>query len=182
MPRFSFPLAIASVLAGTALVAPTAPALAAALVQAKGNIVGIVSSSKDHKTLAAAVKAADLTSTLASGGPFTVFAPTDAAFAELPAGTLDTLLKPENKATLASILTYHVVSGNVTAAKLSELIYQGGGSAILTTVQGEKLTARLVDGKVVITDAKGGTATVIAANLTASNGVVHVTDGVFLPM
>ena len=148
---------------------------------AKGNIVTTVVSSPDHQTLEAAVKAADLVSTLASGGPFTVFAPTDAAFAELPAGTLDTLLKAENKGLLTSILTYHVVAGAVTAAPLIEWINAGGGSATLTTVQGGTLTARLVDGKVVITDAKGGTATVTTADLVQKNGVIHVTDGVFLP-
>nr|WP_246167467.1 fasciclin domain-containing protein [Sphingomonas piscis] len=149
---------------------------------AKGNIVGAVSSSKDHNTLEAAVKAAGLTSTLAGKGPFTVFAPTDAAFAKLPAGTLDTLLKPENKTMLTGILTYHVVPGSVTAAQLTQQIAAGGGSASLTTVQGGTLTARVVDGKVVLTDAKGGTATVVMADLKQSNGVIHATDAVSLPM
>ena len=122
-----------------------------------------------------------MVNTLASGGPFTVFAPTDAAFAELPAGTLDTLLKPENKTLLSSILTYHVVADELTAAKIVQMINDGGGSATLTTVQGGTLTARLVDGKVVITDAKGGMATVTTADLNQTNGVIHIIDGVFLP-
>ncbi|QIK95951.1 fasciclin domain-containing protein [Sphingomonas sp. HDW15A] len=146
-----------------------------------GNIVAGVSASKDHKTLVAAVKAAGLVDTLASGGPFTVFAPTDAAFGKLPAGTLDTLLKPENKGTLTSILTYHVVSGKVSAKSLVEQINAGGGQAVLTTVQGGKLTATLDSGKVVLRDQSGGTATVTTADLMQSNGVIHVTDSVSLP-
>ena len=176
-----FALLSLAIVAATA--APLAPANAAVAVKtsAKGNIVGAAASSPAHKTLVAAVKAAGLVDTLASGGPFTVFAPTDAAFAKLPAGTLDTLLKPANKGMLASILTYHVVPGAVTAAALIEQINAGGGSASLTTVQGGTLTARVVDGKVVITDARGGTATVTTADLIQSNGVSHVTDAVSLP-
>lgn len=146
-----------------------------------GNIVAGVSSSKEHKTLVAAVKAAGLVDTLASGGPFTVFAPTDAAFGKLPAGTLDTLLKPENKGTLASILTYHVVPGKVTATSLIEQIGAGGGQAVLTTVQGGKLTATMADGKVILRDQSGGMATVTTADLMQANGVIHVTDSVSLP-
>lgn len=149
--------------------------------KAAGNIVAGVSASKDHKTLVAAVKAAGLVDTLASGGPFTVFAPTDAAFRKLPNGTLDTLLKPENKPTLTSILTYHVVPGKVTAKSLVEQITAGGGSAVLTTVQGGKLTATVTDGKVTLRDQAGGTATVTAADLMQANGVIHVTDSVSLP-
>lgn len=146
-----------------------------------GNIVSAVSASKEHKTLVAAVKAAGLVDTLASGGPFTVFAPTDAAFGKLPAGTLDTLLKPENKGTLASILTYHVVPGKVTATSLIEQIGAGGGQAVLTTVQGSKLTATLADGKVMLRDQSGGMATVTTADQMQTNGVIHVTDTVSLP-
>ena len=177
-------LMLAAALAGTTLLAPATPALANQHVKTtpKGNIVTAAMASKDHSTLVAAVKAAGLVNTLAGKGPFTVFAPTDAAFAKLPAGTLDTLLKPENKAALSSILTYHVVSGDVSAAQLIEQINAAGGSATLTTVQGGTLAARLVEGKVVLTDAKGGTATVVAADLTQSNGVIHVTDAVSLPM
>ena len=149
---------------------------------AKGNIVAAAMQSPDHATLVAAVKAAKLVDTLAGKGPFTVFAPTDAAFAKLPAGTVDTLLKPENRSTLAGILTYHVVPGKVLAADLIKQIQAGGGSVALTTVQGGTLTASLNGSNVVITDAKGGTATVTAADLKQSNGVIHVTDAVSLPM
>lgn len=148
---------------------------------AAGNIVGAAASSPDHKTLVAAVKAAGLVNTLASGGPFTVFAPTDAAFAKLPAGTVETLLQPANREQLASVLTYHVVPGRVTASELIAMINAGGGSAALKTVEGGTLTATVVNGKVVITDAKGGTATVTKADLVQSNGVIHVTDAVSLP-
>ena len=148
----------------------------------KGNIVAAAMSSPDHKTLVAAVKAAGLVDTLAGKGPFTLFAPTDAAFAKLPAGTVDTLLKPENKGQLTAVLTYHVVPGRLTAADIVAKIKAGGGSAALTTVQGGTLTASLSGGKVVLTDAKGGTATVTTADLMQSNGIVHVTDAVSLPM
>lgn len=148
----------------------------------KGNLVAAAMSSQDHKTLVAAVKAAGLVDTLASSGPFTVFAPTDAAFARLPAGTVDTLLQPANREQLRAVLTYHVVPGRVTAADLVELIRQNGGQATLTTVQGGALTARLSGGTVAITDAAGGTAMVTQADLVQSNGVIHVTDAVSLPM
>jgi uncharacterized surface protein with fasciclin (FAS1) repeats len=182
MPRFT--LALAAALSGAALIAPATPAFADhhGMKAPKGNIVAAAMTSKDHETLVAAVKAAGLVDTLAGKGPFTVFAPTDAAFAKLPAGTLDTLLQPASKSTLSSILTYHVVSGSVTAAQLIEMINAGGGSAALTTVQGGTLTARLVDGKVVLTDPKGGTATVVMADMKQSNGIIHVTDAVSLPM
>ena len=146
-----------------------------------GNIIATVVTSKIHNTLEAAVKAAKLTSTLASSGPYTLFAPTDDAFAALPAGTVETLLKPENRDTLRSILSYHVVPGRFTAAYIIQQINANGGSFTLTTLQGGTLTARLVDGTVVVTDAKGGTATVIQADLNRMNGVIHVTDAVFLP-
>jgi uncharacterized surface protein with fasciclin (FAS1) repeats len=145
------------------------------------NIVQNAVNSKNHTTLVAAVKAAGLVDTLSGAGPFTVFAPTNAAFTKLPAGTVDTLLKPENKGTLQSVLTYHVVPGRITAADLTKRIRAGGGKASLTTVQGGKLTARLVGGKVVLTDAKGGRATVTQANVMQSNGVIHVTNSVSLP-
>lgn len=149
--------------------------------KASGTIVAAAMASPDHKTLVAAVKAADLVSTLAGPGPFTVFAPTDAAFAKLPAGTVETLVKPENKAALQSVLTYHVVPGRVTAADLVAMIGKNGGMAEVTTVQGGKLTARLMNGKVVLTDAKGGRATVTNADLMTANGIVHVTDAVSIP-
>ncbi|MFO6447899.1 fasciclin domain-containing protein [Erythrobacter sp. NE805] len=137
--------------------------------------------SKDHTTLVAAVQAAGLVEALSGPGPFTVFAPTNAAFAKLPAGTVETLVKPENKATLTSILTYHVVPGKVSAAQLTDLIKQGGGKAELKTLNGGILTARVEGGKVVLTDAKGGKATVTQADVFQSNGVIHVTDTVSLP-
>jgi len=134
-----------------------------------------------HNTLVAAVKAADLVGVLSGPGPFTVFAPTDGAFAKLPAGTLDTLLKPENKPTLAKILTYHVVPGRVTATDVLAAIKAGGGKAELTTVEGQKLTAQLNGQNVEVIDAQGGRALVIKADVTSSNGVIHVTNAVSLP-
>lgn len=147
----------------------------------KGNIVAAAQTSPDHKTLVAAVKAAKLVDTLANQGPFTVFAPTDAAFAKLPAGTLEILLKPENRDQLTKILTFHVVPGQYTAATILQRINQGGGEARLTTVEGSQLTAKLQDGKVVVVDENGGVATVVQADLLQSNGVIHVTDAVSLP-
>ena len=145
------------------------------------NIVQNAVNSKDHTTLVAAVKAAGLVETLKGPGPFTVFAPTNAAFAALPAGTVDTLLKPENKPMLSSILTYHVVAGKVDAASLTKMIADGKGKATLTTVAGGELTATAPGGKVMIADAKGGSATVAIADVVQSNGVIHVVDKVLLP-
>jgi uncharacterized surface protein with fasciclin (FAS1) repeats len=145
------------------------------------NIVQNAVNSKDHTTLVAAVTAAGLAETLAGPGPFTVFAPTNAAFARLPAGTVQTLLRPENKTMLQSVLTYHVVPGSLTAADLMAQIRAGGGSARLTTVQGGTLTARMSGRNIVLTDARGGTATVTQANVMQSNGVIHVTNAVSLP-
>ena len=153
-----------------------------AMAQTKKDIVDVAEGSKNHTTLVAAIKAADLVTTLKSKGPFTVFAPTNDAFAKLPSGTVDNLPKPENKAALAGILTYHVVAGNLDAKAVLAAIKQGGGSAVLTTVAGGKLTATVEDGKVVLTDEKGGKATVTATDLKASNGVIHVVDAVLLPM
>ena len=145
------------------------------------NIVENASAAPNLKTLVAAVKAAGLVETLASPGPFTVFAPTDAAFAKLPAGTVETLVKPENKATLTSILTYHVVAGKVTAADVVALIKKGGGKAQIKTVQGGTLTASLQGQNVVLTDAKGGKSIVTQTDVMQSNGVVHVIDTVVMP-
>lgn len=181
-PNKTLTAALAAALAATTgLVA--APALADHHMEkkAEANIVETAVSTGMHNTLVAAVQAAGLVETLASPGPFTVFAPTDAAFAKLPAGTVETLVKPENKATLTTILTYHAVAGKVTAADLIGLINANDGTATVTTVAGATLTAQLVDGKVVITDAKGGQSTVTTADVMTSNGVIHVTDGVFLP-
>jgi uncharacterized surface protein with fasciclin (FAS1) repeats len=150
-------------------------------VPAAATIVDGAVASKDHTTLVAAVKAAGLVPTLSGTGPFTVFAPTNAAFAKLPAGTVDTLLKPESKATLTSILTYHVVAGNLAAKDVLAAIKAGGGKAVLTTVQGGKLTGSIEGGKVILTDAKGGKSTVTATDLTQSNGVIHVIDTVLMP-
>lgn len=145
------------------------------------DVVTIAIGSADHTTLVAAIKAADLVTTLKGKGPFTVFAPTNAAFNKLPAGTVESLLKPENKAKLAKILTYHVVSGNLDAAAVVAAIKSGNGKAVLTTVSGGKLTASMDMGKVKLTDESGNSAFVTAADLKGSNGVVHVIDGVVLP-
>ncbi len=146
------------------------------------NIVENAVNSKDHTTLVAAVKAAGLVETLMSAGPFPVFAPTNAAFAKLPAGTVETLVKPENKSLLTSILTYHVVAGRLDAKEIARRIKEGNGKAELTTVQGGKLTLMMKDNKVVITDAKGGMSTVTIKDVYQSNGVIHVIDAVVLPM
>lgn len=145
------------------------------------DIVDIAAGSAAHTTLVAAVKAAGLVETLKSAGPFTVFAPTNDAFAKLPAGTVETLLKPENKAKLAAILTYHVVAGNLDAKAVMEAITKGNGKAVLTTVNGAKLTATIDGGKVKVTDENGGGTYVTAADLKGSNGVIHVIDSVLLP-
>ena len=145
------------------------------------DIVDVAAGSPAHTTLVAAVKAAGLVETLKGKGPFTVFAPTNDAFGKLPAGTVETLLKPENKAALTGILTYHVVAGKLDAKAVGAAIKAGGGKAELTTVAGGKLTASIENGKVKITDAKGNSAYVTAADLNASNGVIHVIDSVLLP-
>jgi uncharacterized surface protein with fasciclin (FAS1) repeats len=146
------------------------------------NIVQNAVNSKDHTTLVAAVKAAGLVDTLEGAGPFTVFAPTNAAFAKLPAGTVDTLLKPENKATLTKVLTYHVVPGRLTAVSLMKAIKDSEGEAHLKTVAGEDLTVKQAGpGKLTVTDAKGDVANVTIADVLQSNGVIHVIDTVLLP-
>lgn len=145
------------------------------------NIIENAVNSADHTTLVAAVKAAGLVETLSGPGPFTVFAPTNAAFAKLPAGTVDTLVKPENKETLTKILTYHVVAGKMSAADVLAAIDAGGGTATLTTVQGEPLTAAKTAAGVELTDAKGGKSLVTIADVNQSNGVIHVVDTVLMP-
>ena len=145
------------------------------------DVVDIAIGSPDHTTLVTAVKAADLVTTLKGKGPFTVFAPTNEAFNKLPEGTVANLLKPENKAKLAKILTYHVVKGNLDAAAVMAAIKAGNGKVVLTTVSGGKLTASLDMGKVKLTDESGNSAYVTVADLKGSNGVVHVIDGVLLP-
>jgi uncharacterized surface protein with fasciclin (FAS1) repeats len=144
-------------------------------------IVENAANSPDLTTLVAAVKAAGLVETLSGPGPFTVFAPTNAAFARLPDGTVEGLLRPENLSSLQSVLTYHVVPGRVTAEDLVRMIKDGGGQARVTTVQGGILTARMAGNQVVLVDANGGTARVSQANVMQSNGIVHVTDAVSLP-
>ena len=144
-------------------------------------IVDNAVNSKDHTTLVAAVQAAGLVDTLKGAGPFTVFAPTNAAFSKLPAGTVDTLVKPENKGTLTTVLTYHVVPGRVTAKDLADKIKAGGGKAALTTVQGGTLTASMMGKTVMLTDAKGGMSHVTQADVMQSNGVIHVVDTVLMP-
>ncbi|NMM09023.1 MAG: fasciclin domain-containing protein [Polaromonas sp.] len=148
---------------------------------ASKDIIDNAVNSKDHTTLVAAIKAAGLVETLKGPGPFTVFAPTNAAFAALPAGTVDTLLKPENKAKLTGILTYHVVAGKMDAAALTKAIADGKGKAVLKTVEGGNLTATAAGGGVTITDEKGGSAKVTIADVYQSNGVIHVVDKVLLP-
>ncbi len=157
------------------------PTVGGAAMYANKTIVQNASAATNLSTLVAAVKAADLVATLSGPGPFTVFAPTNAAFAKLPSGTVTTLLKPENKAKLASILTYHVVAGKITAQAALAAIKAGGGKATLKTVQGEALTARVTNGKIVLTDAKGGKSSVTTADVMQSNGVVHVVDTVLMP-
>ncbi len=145
------------------------------------NIVENAVNSKDHTTLVAAVKAAGLVETLSSAGPFTVFAPTNAAFNKLPAGTVETLVKPENKGTLTTILTYHVVAGKMSAADVVAAIKAGNGKAMMKTVQGGTLTASMKGKNVIITDEKGGMSKVTIADVNQSNGVIHVVDTVLMP-
>jgi uncharacterized surface protein with fasciclin (FAS1) repeats len=146
------------------------------------NIVQNAMNSADHTTLVAAVKAAGLVNTLESAGPFTVFAPTNEAFAKLPAGTVDTLLKPENQDTLKKVLTYHVVAGKLSTADLKSKIKAGNGTAELTTVEGGKLWVMLHDGKhIMLKDEKGGTALVTISDVFQSNGVIQVIDTVVMP-
>ncbi len=168
-------LKVKSLLVGFSLIAVNA------FAQTSGDIVDVAAGSKAHTTLVAAVKAADLVTTLKGSGPFTVFAPTNAAFSKLPAGTVDTLLKPENKSKLSGILTYHVVAGNLDAKQILAAIAKGNGKTSLTTVAGGTLTASIENGKVVLTDENGGKAIVVTTDLKASNGVIHVIDAVLMP-
>lgn len=145
------------------------------------NIIENAMNSKDHKTLVAAVKAAGLVETLQSKGPFTVFAPTDAAFAKLPAGTVESLVKPENKAMLTKILTYHVLPGNYSSKQVWAAVKAGNGKAMMKTVQGEELTFWTKGKDLYVTDAKGNKAKVTIADVNQSNGVIHVIDTVLMP-
>jgi uncharacterized surface protein with fasciclin (FAS1) repeats len=157
------------------------PMVGGAAMYPSKNIVENAMNSKDHTTLVAAVKAAGLVDTLEGPGPFTVFAPTNEAFDKLPAGTVDTLLKPENLDQWKKILTYHVVAGRITTGDLKKMIADGGGKATLTTVEGGMLTATMQGGKIMLTDAKGGMATITIANVYQSNGIIQVIDSVLMP-
>lgn len=157
------------------------PMVGGAPMYANKNIVENAINSKDHTTLVAAVKAAGLVDTLEGTGPFTVFAPTNDAFAKLPSGTVDTLLKPENKEMLVKILTYHVLPGKYTAAKLKKDVMKDGGTTTIKTVQGDNLTFTMEGADLVVKDEKGMTAHVTTANVMQSNGVIHVIDSVLQP-
>ncbi len=157
------------------------PMVGGAMMYKNKDIVDNAVNSKDHTTLVAAVKAAGLVDTLKSKGPFTVFAPTNAAFDALPAGTVDTLLKPENKDMLAKILKYHVVAGNYDAKAIMKAIKKGNGTATFTTVAGGKLMAKMDGSTLVLTDEKGGMSRVTIADVKQSNGVIHVVDTVLMP-
>ena len=171
----------ALVASGSLAIAQQDPMVGGAAMSPNKNIVENASAAKNLTTLVTAVKAANLVETLEGPGPFTVFAPTNEAFKKLPAGTVENLLKPENVDQLKKILTYHVVSGKVSAADLKKMIMDGGGKATLNTVEGEPLTAMISHGKVILTDAKGGKSEVTTADVYQSNGVVHVIDAVLLP-
>ena len=161
--------------------AQTDPTVGGAAMYPTKTIVENAVNSPINKTLVAAVKAGGLVDTVNSPGPFTVFAPTDDAFAKLPPGTVDTLVKPENKDTLDKILTYHVVAGRISSKQLAGMIKKGGGKAMLKTVQGEDLTVTMSDGKIMLTDAKGGMAIITTADVFQSNGVIHIIDTVLMP-
>lgn len=174
-------LSLLAAVAGIALTAAPAAALDHHSTMPGKTVVDVAVGNPDFSTLVTAVTAADLATTLSGKGPFTVFAPTNAAFAKLPAGTVETLVQPANKATLTSVLTYHVVPGRVNAAQLTKLIRDGGGTATLTTVQGGTLKASLMGSRIMLTDAKGGMSHVVTANVNASNGVIHAIDTVVMP-
>ncbi|MBV9128136.1 MAG: fasciclin domain-containing protein [Verrucomicrobia bacterium] len=173
--------ALTTLSASRLAVAAENPMVGGAPMYANKDIIDNAVNSKDHTTLVAAVKAAGLVETLKGKGPFTVFAPTNEAFNKLPAGTVDTLVKPENKEKLTKILTYHVVPGDYTAAKIVDAIKAGGGKAKMKTVNGETLTATMSGSMVHLTDAKGGMAMVTIADVKQSNGVIHVIDTVLMP-
>jgi len=174
-------LAIVAMTFTTQVQAQKNPMVGGAAMYANKDIVDNAVNSKDHTTLVAAVKAAGLVETLKSAGPFTVFAPTNAAFDKLAAGTVETVLKPENKAMLTKILTYHVVAGKMDSKMIAKAIKAGNGKADLTTVAGGKLWASMEGNKLVLTDEKGMTATVTIANVMQKNGVIHVIDTVLMP-
>ena len=174
-------LAATLIAGGGSIASAKNPMVGGAAMYPTKNIIENAVNSKDHTTLVAAVKAAGLVETLSGPGPFTVFAPTDAAFAKLPAGTVETLVKPENKATLTTILTYHVIPGRVTAQNIASKAKMNHGTATYTTVQGGTLTFKKAGMGWSVTDAKGGTAKITIANVMQSNGVIHVIDTVLMP-
>jgi uncharacterized surface protein with fasciclin (FAS1) repeats len=177
-----FSIALATLTLGASLVlAAQDPMVGGAKMYTTKDIVDNAVNSADHTTLVAAVKAAGLVETLKGPGPFTVFAPTNEAFAKLPAGTVDTLVKPENKELLTKILTYHVVAGKYSGAQIRKMIKMGDGTATLKTVQGGSLTATMDGDTLVLKDEKGGEARVTIANVFQSNGVIHVIDSVLQP-
>ena len=180
MKKFAFVAALALTAVASPVLAKN-PMVGGAAMYPTKNIVQNAVNSKVHTTLVAAVKAAGLVDVLSSEGPFTVFAPTNAAFAKLPAGTVETLGKPENKDTLTSILTYHVVAGRMTSLDVAKAIKAGRGRAVLTMVNGGTLTASMMGKRIMLTDAKGGKSHVTIANVMQSNGVIHVIDTVLLP-
>ena len=180
--KFAVLMAIIAITVTSAVAGMNNPVVGGQEMYPTKNIVENAVNSADHTTLVAAVKAAGLVETLEGPGPFTVFAPTNEAFAKLPAGTVDTLLKLENKAILTKVLTYHVVSGRLSASDLKKQIKAGNGKAELTTVEGGKLWASLQDGNhIILKDEKGGTALVTIPNVFQSNGVIHVIDSVVMP-
>jgi uncharacterized surface protein with fasciclin (FAS1) repeats len=168
-------------LGGAAVASQNDPMVGGAAMYPAKNIIENAMNSQDHTTLVAAVKAAGLVDTLEGPGPFTVFAPTNEAFAKLPAGTVDMLLKPENKDTLVKILTYHVVSGRLSTSDIKKMIKEGHGKAELKTVSGGSLWAMDQGGNIVLQDEKGGTSTITIANVYQSNGVIQVVDSVLMP-
>ena len=174
-------LFMAVLMIGSAVIAKDNPMVGGAAMLPSKDIVSNAVNSADHTTLVAAVKAAGLVETLQSAGPFTVFAPTNEAFAKLPAGTVDTLLKPENEEMLTKVLTYHVVVGKMSSRNLWKAIKAGGGKATLKTVSGGTLWASTMGKEIVLTDEKGGMSKVTIADVNQSNGVIHVVDSVLLP-
>jgi uncharacterized surface protein with fasciclin (FAS1) repeats len=182
LATLALPLALATAQLSAAPMSPEPTVMVGgAAMYPSRDIIQNAVNSKDHTTLVAAVKAAALVDTLESPGPFTVFAPTNEAFAKLPPGTVETLVKPENKALLTKILTYHVVAGRLTGADLVKLVKDGHGKAMLKTVEGDPLTVSEHDGKLLVSGEKGGVAEVSIANVMQSNGVIHVVSSVLLP-
>jgi uncharacterized surface protein with fasciclin (FAS1) repeats len=179
--KLAFVLALIALTVTSALAGMKNPVVGGQEMYPSKNIIENAVNSADHTTLVAAVKAAGLVETLEGPGPFTVFAPTNDAFNKLPAGTVDTLLKPENKEMLTKVLTYHVVAGRWSASDLKKQIKAGNGTAELTTVEGGKLWASMQGNQIMLKDEKGGTAFVTIADVFQSNGVIHVIDSVLLP-